>query len=358
LLSPSSPIPSTLSTPTTRTTRASRWAGVVGLAVTLGLLAWALHGVDGAALLQYVRRADPWLVAATIMLATLTFPLRAVRWRLILRAPDGRPLSLGPLWHATAIGFMANNLLPVRAGEFARAYAARQALPVRFSTALASVGVERVLDGLVLVGLLTLTLAAPSFPRDAVIGRTSVAGLALGAAALFAGVLVIALLVVHRPAVSLALLDRITRAVLPARFAHRVAHAAAGLIAGLDVLRSPGRFLGVLLWSLVLWLVNASSFAVCFRAFGLSVPPESALLLQGIIGFGVALPASPGFVGVFEAATRATLAIYGVDATRAVGYALAYHVGTFFPITLLGLVSLSRLRLHLGELRAAASTTD
>ncbi|HKW40782.1 MAG TPA: lysylphosphatidylglycerol synthase transmembrane domain-containing protein [Gemmatimonadales bacterium] len=331
---------------------------MAGLAVTIGLLAWALHGVDAAALLGYVRRADPWLVAATIGLATLTFPLRTVRWRLILRDADGRPLPFGPLWHATAIGFMANNLLPVRAGEFARAYAARQALPVRFTTALASVGVERVLDGLVLVGLLTLTLAAPSFPRHAVIGGTSLSGLAAAAAAVFVGLLLIALLVVHRPAFWLHLLGRVARAALPTRLADRVAHAAAGLVAGLDVLRSPVRFLGVLLWSLVLWLVNAGSFAVCFRAFGLSVPPEGALLLQGIIGFGVALPASPGYVGVFEAATRATLAIYGVDATRAVGYALAYHVGTFFPITLLGLLSLSRMRLHLRELRAAADATD
>jgi len=330
----------------------------VGLAVTLALLAWALHGVDAGALVGHLRRADPWLVLATIVLATLTFPLRAIRWQLILRDVGGSRLPLGALWHATAIGFMANNLLPVRAGEFARAYAARQALPVRFTTALASVGVERVLDGLVLVGLLTLTLVAPSFPRQATIGGASLAGIATGAAALFAGVLLVALLVVHRPAPWLALLSRIAHAVLPARFADRVAHAAEGLIAGLEVLRNPGRFAGVVLWSLVLWLVNAASFAVCFRAFGLAVPPESALLLQGIIGFGVALPASPGFVGVFEAATRATLAIYGVDATRAVGYALAYHIGTFFPITLLGLYSLSRMRLHLAELRAAAAATD
>ncbi len=330
----------------------------MGLAVTLALLAWALHGVDAGALVGHLRRADPWLVLATIVLATLTFPLRAIRWQLILRDVGGSRLPLGALWHATAIGFMANNLLPVRAGEFARAYAARQALPVRFTTALASVGVERVLDGLVLVGLLTITLLAPSFPRQATIDGASLAGIATGAAALFAGVLLVALLVVHRPAPWLALLSRIAHAVLPARFADRVAHAAEGLIAGLEVLRNPGRFAGVVLWSLVLWLVNAASFAVCFRAFGLAVPPESALLLQGIIGFGVALPASPAFVGVFEAATRATLAIYGVDATRAVGYALAYHIGTFFPITLLGLYSLSRMRLHLAELRAAAATAD
>ena len=330
----------------------------MGLVVTVGLLAWALHGVDARALIDHLRRANPWLMAATIVLATLTFPLRAIRWRLILRGTSGGRLPLGPLWHATAIGFMANNLLPVRAGELARAYAARQAVSVRFTTALASIAVERVLDGLVLVGRFTVALVVPSFPRDAMIGGVRLAGLATAGAGLFAGILVVALLVVHRPAPWIRLLGRVARGVLPARLADHVTHLAEGLVEGLDVLKRPGRLLGVAAWSLLLWLVNAASFAVCFRAFGLPVPPEGALLLQGVIGFGVALPSSPGFVGVFEAATRGTLAMYGVDATRAVSYAVAYHLGTFFPITLLGLASLSRMRLHLAELRGAAAAED
>jgi len=326
----------------------------VGLAVTIALLAWALHGVDARALVEHLRRADPWLMAATIGLATLTFPLRTLRWRVILRDEAGGELPLLPLWHATAIGFMANNLLPARAGEFARAYAAQQALPVRFATALASVGVERVFDGLTLVGLLTVALIAPSFPRHAVIGGTSLTTIATSGAALFGAILVVALLVVSRPAAWLERLRRGAHAALPARAADRLTQVAAGLVAGLDVLKRPGRMVGVVAWSLGLWLVNAAAFAVCFRAFRLPVPAAGALLLQGIVGFGVALPASPGFVGVFEAATRATLAIYGIDATLAVSYAVAYHVTTFLPITVLGLYSLTRLRLHLAQLRAAA----
>src|SRR5439155_340868 len=212
----------------------------------------------------------------------------------------------------------------VGAGEFARAYVAQQQLPVRFSTALASVGVERALDGLLLAGLLTPAGASPAFPGLARIGTTSVSGLATGAAVFFGAVLVVAVLVVHRPAPWLGLLRRVTHALLPARFAGRLTQVAEGLVAGLEVLKSPTRFVGVVAWSLLQWLVNAAAFAVCFRAFGLPVPPEGAFLLQGIIGFGVALPASPGFVGVFEAATRVTLAIYGIDATRAVSYAVAY----------------------------------
>src|SRR5438093_9781947 len=263
LPSPSSPAPSRAA--------ASRWrqAWLVGLVVTVGLLAWALHGVDARALIDHLRRANPWLMLETIALATCTFPLRAIRWRLILRGTAGTPLPLGSLWHATAIGFMANNLRPVRAGELARAYAARQALPVRFTTALASIAVERVFDGLLLVGLFTVAVVVPSFPRDAMIGGVRLAGLATAGAGVFAGILVIALLVVHRPAPWIALLGRVAHAVLPAHLADRVTHLAEGLVAGLDVLKSPGRFLGVAAWSLLLWLLNPPEVVVSVRVFAL-----------------------------------------------------------------------------------------
>jgi len=330
---------------------------VLSLAVTIGLLAWALRGVDLRAVLDHVRQARPgWLLAA-VAVATLTFPLRAVRWAVILRDGTGRRLPLGPLWHATAVGFMANNLLPARAGEIARAYLARRQLPVRFTTAVASIAVERALDGLTLVGLMVVALAAPSFRAAARVGGASLSQLAAGAAVLFGGALVLALVVVLRPAPWLALATRVFHRLLPARLAGRVEHAAEGLVAGLEVLKAPRRLLEVAAWSLVLWLVNAASFWICFRAFDLSLPVSAALLLQGLIAIGIAIPAAPGFFGVFEAVTRETLALYGVAADQAVGYAVAYHLATFVPITLLGLQSLSRLHVRLGELRATGAVT-
>jgi uncharacterized protein (TIRG00374 family) len=246
---------------------------------------------------------------------------------------------------------MANNLLPARAGEFARAYLAKRQLPVRFTTALASIGVERVFDGLVMVALLAAAIAAPSFPHRATIGGATLAHIASWAAALFGVMLVVAVLVVHRPAPWLGLVTRALHISLPARHAERVTRVAEGLVAGLAVLKSPQRLGSVIAWSLVLWLVNGLSFAVCFRAFGLPVPWEGAFLLQGLIGFGVALPSSPGFFGPFEAVTRITLGLYAIGADQAVSYAVAYHIGGFVPITVLGLYSLSRTQVRLGELR-------
>ena len=324
---------------------------MIGLAVTVALLAWVLQDVNLREVVAYAREADPGLLLLSVLLATATFPLRTIRWRLILRDAEGRGFPWMPLWHATAIGFMANNLLPARAGEVARAYVAQRQLPVRFTTALGSVGVERVFDALMMLALMAVAIVAPSFPANTVVQGRSLSGLASAAALLFGAILVVALLVVHRPAPWLALLGRVTHRFLPARVADRLTHWAEGIVDGLAVLKSPARFAGVVAWSIVVWVVNAAAFAVCFRAFGLDVPLEAALLLQGIIGFGVAVPSTPGFVGVFEAATRVTLAVYAVDPSRAVSYALTYHLTTFIPITLLGLWSLSRLHLRLGELR-------
>jgi uncharacterized protein (TIRG00374 family) len=331
---------------------------VIGFAVTALLLAWALHDVDPRAVAGHLRRADPLLLAAAIALATATFPLRTIRWRVMLRDPVGQPFAWTPLWHATAVGFMANNLLPARAGEFARAYVAKRLLPVRFTTALGSIGIERVLDGLVMVGLLGAAIAAPSFPRHATVGGALLSRVAGIGAVLFVAMLGVAFLVAHRPAPWIAFATRALRAVLPPPVAARGIHLLDGVVGGLAVLRNPARLAAVVAWSLVLWLVNGLSFVVCFRALGLAIPWEAGWLLQGLIGFGVALPSSPGFFGPFEAVTRATLALYGIGADQAASYAIAYHIGGFIPITLLGLYSLSRSNVHLGELRQAKSAAE
>lgn len=334
------------------------WAWVLGLVVTVALLGWVLHDVDLSLVLQHARRADPLTLAAVVLVATLSFPIRTLRWRLILRDDQGGRLPWLPLWHATAVGFMANNLLPLRAGEVARAYVASRGVPLRLSTALASIAVERVLDGLVVVALMALAISAPSFPRNASIEGVSIGHLATGVAVVFSVALLVALIVAHRATPPFTLLDRVLRRLLSERLAARVAQVLSGLVRGLTVLRSPGRFGLVLIWSVVLWLVSAASFALCYRAFGIAVPWESALLLQGVIAFGVAIPASPGFWGVFEAAIRVTLAAYAVAPAAAVSYAVTYHVATFVPITLLGLYSLSRSHVQLRELARAAEPAE
>jgi uncharacterized protein (TIRG00374 family) len=324
---------------------------VAGLLVAAALLVWVLHDVDWSQVGAHVLRADLGLLGAAVAAATATFLLRTWRWQLMLR--NGAALPLTPLWHAVAIGFMANNLLPARAGEFARAWIVSRQVPLRMSTALASIAVERALDGLVVTGLLAVAVAAPSFPIAARVGNVELRHVATGLALLFSVVLLFGLAVVLRPAPWLAALRRVSHAVLPARLADGATRIAEGLVAGLTVLRTPGRLAGVVAWSVALWLMGAASFWLCLEAFHLDVPPEAALLIQGLIALSVAIPAAPGFFGVFEAVATVALGFYGVAKEPAVSYAIAYHVTTFLPITLLGLYSLSRQHVRLRDLRVA-----
>jgi hypothetical protein len=329
------------------------------LAISIALIWWALHDVDIPDVVAQLRGVKLVPFAATIVLATAMFPLRTLRWRVLLRA-EGADLPLAPLWHATAIGFMGNNLLPARAGEIARAYAVREMTGVRFTTAVASIAVERVLDGLTLVSFLVLAIWAGGFRTGTMVGSLPLVGsVTLGGLAsifgmLFTVALAGALAVVHWPDTMLRLIGRLAGRTLPSALATRLVGLAGGLISGLEALRSPGRFARVLLWSFAVWGVNILSFAACFLAFGFELPWAAAPMLASLIAFGVAVPSAPGFFGPFEVTTRLVLALYAIPAGDAVSYAIGYHLGTFLPITLLGLWSLGRAGIGFSDLAGAS----
>jgi uncharacterized protein (TIRG00374 family) len=312
---------------------------VLGVAVSVGLLAWAVRGVSLQDIWRQIRAAHPAPLALAVILATLTFPLRLIRWRLLLPDRDRAPYPAGPLWHAIALGFMANNILPLRAGELVRSYTASRLAQIRFTTVLSSIAVERIFDGLTVVALLSAALLFADLPPDLTIGGASVArltkiaGLA-GCAALLASVLVLAL-----PTQA----ERLVRRFIPrAPVADRIVSLIEGIRQGLVVLRSPGRLMGVVFWSFVLWNLNALALFVAFGAFDIAVSYWGALLMQGLLVLGISIPSTPGFFGPFEAVIVAVLALYRVPNDLAFSYAISYHLASFVPITLLGLWSLVR----------------
>jgi uncharacterized protein (TIRG00374 family) len=330
------------------------WPGALGVALSVLLLWWALHGVSLREVATHLRAVRPLPFLGAVVLATATFPLRTIRWRSLLQM-GGTKLPLIPLWHATAIGFMANNLLPARAGEVARAYAVRRLTGVRFTAAMGSVVVERAFDGIMLVGLLVAGIALGGFAHGGSVGGVALVRVAAVAAVVFVPALGLAFWLVHWPAPALRAARWGTERLLPRRWAARAVSLLEGTLAGFDALKSPRRLALVVAWSVVLWLVSAASYWVGCIALGLQVPASAALLLQGLIALGAALPSSPGFFGPFEAVARATLSLYGVAAPEAVTYAVAYHLAVFVPITALGLWSLSRAHLHMTDLSNAAS---
>ncbi|MGH7583962.1 MAG: lysylphosphatidylglycerol synthase transmembrane domain-containing protein [Gemmatimonadales bacterium] len=313
---------------------------VLGIAISAVLVVLAFHNKNPGDLWAQMRSANPLLVLLGIAIATVPFPLRVPRWELLLRADDGTPLLQRSLWHAIAIGFAANNLLPLRAGEVLRVGAVHRLTGVRFAAALSSVAVERVVDALTVVALLAVGLVAAHLPPGVRIGG----GPPIGALAVRIGVVCLAALAAAVVAAwrrqnTLALLERF----LPkGTVGQRIVTFADHVLRGLGALRDPRRAAPIVVWSVVIWVVNAASYFIVFKAFHFAVPFSGALIMQGALMFGIAVPSTPGYVGIFETIIPLALSLYGIDSTAALACAVVYHVTTFVPITFLGVLAAIR----------------
>lgn len=330
------------------------WRSAIGISLSVALLVWTLRGVSLGAVWSQLAHSNLPLFIASAVCATLIFPLRAIRWRTILH-PVADHLPLGPLWRSIAIGMMVNNLVPARAGEIARAYAVTRETPVSFASALASLAVDRLFDMVVLLGLGVAALVDPSFPRDARVAGQTLGHLAQGSMAIVVLLVGALYLLAFFPAQLVRAFEIFARKVSPA-VEERGRQALLRFSAGLSVLKSPGRFVVVLAWTIAHWLLNAFAFWLGFLAVGMHLPFSAALFLQMLIAIGVALPSAPGFFGVFEKLATVGLAIYGVKATQATSWAIGFHILSFIPITVIGIYYFSRLGLSFRELRAQSET--
>lgn len=314
------------------------WSALIGVVVSVALLAWAMRNVNFGEMIAEIRTAKPLPVLAGVILATGSFVLRAVRWRLLLQADTSSDVPFWPRWHSVAMGFMANNLLPLRAGELVRAYAISRLGHVRLTGAFTSLVVERVFDALTLVFLLAVGLFLSNLPTSTVIAGIPLTRIATvaGAGALLA--VAVGALIIAKPQLMEGLIRRVTP---EGKVQARLVSIGHGVTEGLSRLRSPARLAGVVFWSLALWLVSAASFFVMFAAFNIDVSFSGAILLQSAMAFGIAVPSTPGFFGPFEAALVAVLSLFNVSDTTAFSYAVTYHLTTLLPVTLLGFISLA-----------------
>lgn len=333
------------------------WKGVLGVVISVALLWWTLRGESFIDIWAVLRSSNLPLFLLAAAIATVTFPMRAWRWRYILE-PTAGTLPFGPLWRATAIGMMVNNVSPARAGELARAWVlTKETGRVRFTASLASLVVDRVFDTLVVLLLLLIVVSLPQFPAGATVAGWPVGRLlAFGAGAALAALFVLVLAAIYPDRIA-RLWERALGRLAP-RFMARGRDILLSFGAGLGVLRDPRRSFIVLAWAVAQWLVNGSSFWVAFHAVGIDAPFSAALFLQSVLAAAVAAPSAPGFFGVFEAATKVSLAVYAIPDTLAVSYALGYHLLGWIPITVIGFWYLGRLGLHMrdmGEAQRAGS---
>lgn len=312
----------------------------LGFAVSGVFLLVLLRQVDGGEFAEAVRGVEvAWLLVAwAVYLGALW--VRGLRWRRVLRPH----LEIGAV-DATSllvIGYAANNVLPVRAGELVRAGLLQQRHGAPWATGLGTIVVERVLDGFVLALFLGVTVALAG-------GTALLRGLAIFALLAFgAAVLLLALL-------GRSGLQRGHRAsrllpLVPSRLRPRLEESLARFAIGLTALRGARTWSALAGLTLATWLLEAAAYWLVGIAFDLPLDPLLYLGLCGAANLAIAAPSSAGGIGPFEYLAREVALFHGAAVTVATAYALVLHALLLGPVVLLALFLVWRRHLALATI--------
>jgi len=241
------------------------------------------------------------------------------------------------MFPVTCIGYMGNNIYPARAGEVLRAVVLKRREGVPVSASLATVIVERIFDGVVMLAFVFLNLpelAKLSSSDSGFLGN--IQSLALIGTGIFLGALVIFLLAAMFPKVTIRIGQWFIDRLLPMRMREKATGIMHRFLDGLASLRSPFNILMVFVTSVVIWLLETVKYWFVMHAFTFTVSFFALMLLNGIANLATTIPSAPGYIGTWEAVTKAVLVAYGVGGSEALAYAVVPHVAVWLAITLLG----------------------
>lgn len=319
----------------------------LGLLVSVVFLYLAFRELQPEAFLDRLSEVNLlWLLigAATYSLAVAVI---ALRWQFLLRA-----VKLVPLWplsQIVAIGYMGNNVYPLRAGEALRVYLLKRNHDVPIAQAATTAVVERAFDGLVMLSFIIVGLLASGIASPEIETVVSFA----------APIFLLAMLVFFILAAQPNLLRRVVGLVariLPESLANLVHSLTDGVIAGLEGLRSPLYLAGTVICSFITWGIEAVVYWMVMAAFGLELGYPVALLVVGTVNLAGLIPASPGQVGVYEFFASTVLMAAGVPQETALAYAIVVHVVIWLPVTVVGFLFLARMGLGINAVQQARTT--
>jgi uncharacterized protein (TIRG00374 family) len=319
---------------------------VLGFVISAVCVWWELREVRPAMIIDALRHSRGLGFLALMAVTLLGFWVRAFRWRWLINTE--RPLPVGALFSATMIGFMANNLLPFRLGEFVRPWVLSRRVKLSKSTLFATIVVERVVDMITLLGIFGVALWVHPIASDTPAGRLTNAG-AAALLGLCVGATAVLVMLERTPKLMARLIDGVA-ARLPAAVGRRISGSAQQFIDGLRLFRDLPRLLWVLLLSFVTFGVFALCLTVTMWSMHLDVPWYAGLVMLVITAIGIMVPAAPGYIGTLHLACVAGLALFSVSREAAVPFSWFFWAGQWLPITVVGLWYLRREGLTLGAI--------
>lgn len=320
-----------------------RWQFWAGLAISVVFLWLALRGLKLSDVWGSLRTANYWWLIPGVAVYFVGVWARAWRWHYLLRPL--KSISTRAMFPIVTIGYMGNNIYPARAGEVLRAYVLRREQGVPVSASLATIVVERIFDGVVMLMFIFFNLSALA----GLTGNSGFAGsiqsVAVAGTVVFTAALAAFLLAAIFPRQSLGLYTRLVAPRLPGRVRAKVTGLLVSFWTGLEALRSPRSIFMVFLTSVVIWLLETGKYWFVMHAFdftGYTGGFFGLMLMNGIVNLATTIPSAPGYVGTFDTPGIAVLSAYGVAPAVAAGYTLTLHAALWLPITLLGAYYMTR----------------
>lgn len=366
-----------------------RWQFWLGVAISLFFMYLALRGLHLQALLAAIQNANYlWLIpgVGVYMLAVWA---RAWRWHYLLRPV--KPIQTSRMFPVVAIGYMGNNIYPARIGEILRAVVLKEREGVAVSASLATIIVERVFDGVVMLAFVFLNLPelAKLTSNSGFIG--DIRTLAIVGAGAFLGALALFLLAAMYPRRVEGFIQSLIQRLVPQEYTspslksalrgirwwlkglfHRegsdqqvdatpetearpihlqqkVLGVTQRFLSGLESLSSPREALMIFLSSVVIWLLETGKYWFVMHAFPFKVSFFALMLMNGIVNLATTIPSAPGYIGTFDAPGIAVLQAYGIEKSLAAAYTLVLHAALWLPITLLGAYYMLREGIKVSE---------
>jgi uncharacterized protein (TIRG00374 family) len=324
-----------------------RWQFWLGVVISLGFLYLALRGLQLGEVWGALQGAQYWWLIPGVGVYFLGVWARAWRWHYLLRPVKAIPTRV--MFPIVAIGYMGNNIYPARAGEVLRAVVLRRVEKVPISASLATIIVERIFDGVVMLAFVFLNLPRLTTMTDESGFIGNIRSLTLWGAAVFALALGVFLLAAMFPRQTERIGIQLITRLLPQRFHTQALGLAARFMEGLASLRSPANALMVFLTSVVIWLFETGKYWFVMQAFPFEVDFFTLMLMNGIVNLATTIPSAPGYVGTFDAPGIAILKAAGVAGPIAAGYTLVLHVALWLPITALGAYYFAREGINVQE---------
>ncbi len=334
-----------------------KWQFWLGVLISVVFIWLALRGLRLDQFWGVVQSANYWWLIPGIAVYFCAVWARAWRWHYLLRPIKNVPTRT--VFPITTIGYMGNNIYPARAGEVLRAVILKRKEGVSISASLATIVVERIFDGVVMLGFVFVNLpeVAKLTADSGFVGN--IQQVAVIGTGVFFGALLIFLLAAMFPAVTIRIGGWMIDRMIPERTRPKVTALMHRFLDGLASLRSPLNILMVFVTSVVLWLLETGKYWFVMHAFNFHVSFFALMLMNGIVNLATTIPSAPGYIGTFDAPGIAVLTAYGVPQAVAAGYTLVLHVALWLPITLVGAYFLAREGVHWSDaLRAETQESN